>query len=34
MHPRIGLIAKFREIMKIPNLGPKMSYLSIFELEF
>ena len=28
------LIAKFREKMKMPKLGPKTLYLGIFGLEF
>ena len=32
-HPRIYLTAKFRQ-KKFLNLGPKMSYLGTFELEF
>ena len=33
-HPRICLIAKFCEIMKMLKLGPKIPYLGIFGMEF
>ena len=33
-HTRICLTVKFREKVKMPNLGPKMPYLGIFGLEF
>ena len=33
-HPRTCLLAKFREKMKTPKFGAKMSYLGILELEF
>ena len=33
-HPRNGPAAKFCEIMKWLNLGPKIPHLGTFELEF
>ena len=33
-HPQICQFAKFREKIKMPNLGPKVPYFGIFRLEF